>query len=200
MDISAVPQRSARLGLGAIAALVGVLLSLVLFVNPSSGASLVGKDGKVYACYKVKGKAKGTMRLVARRAHCRRGERKATWSVTGPAGQSGAAGQAGSPGAPGPPGEPGLSGEEALETRITELTKEVEVLQAKLAGISALELQNAVAAVADVNALCTQAGTLTTRVNTVAQSIGTIALAGVIPSLLTLTVPTPPTNLPTFTC
>lgn len=197
MDISAVPQRSARLGLGAIAALVGVLLSLVFLVTPSAGASLVGKDGKVYACYKVKGKAKGTMRLVARRAHCRRGERKATWSVAGPAGQAGAAGQAGSPG---PPGEPGPSGEKALETRVTELTEEVEVLQAKLAGISGLELQNAVAAVADVNALCTQAGTLTTRVNTVAQSIGTIALGGLVPSLLTLAVPTPPTDLPTFTC
>jgi hypothetical protein len=140
------------------------------------------------------------MRLVSARAHCRRGERKANWALAGPAGQAGQNGVKGEAGLPGAPGASGLPGEEVLKSQVIELTEEVEVLQAKLSGITGLDLQNAVAAVADVNALCTQAGTLTTRLNTVSQSIGTIALGGVIPALLQLVVPVPPPQLPAFNC
>src|SRR5262245_53107830 len=117
MDISAVPQSRTRLSLAVIGVLAAVAaLSLACLATPAAGAPLVGKDGKLHACYKVRGKAKGTMRLVRPRAHCRRGERKANWSIAGPAGQPGQNGSKGETGAPGAPGESGLPGEAALKS------------------------------------------------------------------------------------
>jgi hypothetical protein len=58
---------AARLGALALA-----LALCLLVAAPASGAPLVGKDGKVYACYLTKGKRKGAVRLVAKRAHCRK--------------------------------------------------------------------------------------------------------------------------------
>lgn len=192
METSAVPQRWTSLGLAVTAALAA--LSLACFATPSSAASLVGRDGTVHACYKVRGKAKGTVRLVAAHARCRRGERKAAWSTAGPAGQTGATGQVG------PQGLSGLPGEAGLKSEVTALTKEVEVLKAKLANVTAAQLEEAVAAVTDVGELCTQTETLTGRANTLGEDLGKIALGGVIPTLLQLTVPTPPLELPAFTC
>lgn len=196
MDIYAVPQRRTRLGLAAIATLAAAL-SVACLATPSSAAPFVGKDGKVHACVKVRGKARGTVRLVSAAARCKRGERKAAWSAAGP---TGAAGQAGAKGDTGAPGPSGLPGEEVLKTQVTELTKEVEVLQAKLSGITALDLQKAVAAAADVEALCGQASVLTTRANEIGTALTKFALGGTIPLLLELVAPKPLTELSAFTC
>ena len=54
--------------LGALALAIALCL---LVAAPASGARLVGKDGKVYACYKTKGKSRGSVRLEIGRASCR---------------------------------------------------------------------------------------------------------------------------------
>jgi hypothetical protein len=192
----------------AVAVLAGALL-FGLAVESSSAAGIVGRDGKVYACYRTKGKAKGTVRLVAKKKKCRKGEKKISWNATGPAG---VAGENGSGGEPGGGGETGATG---LEGRIEKLTDRVETLESKLKGItnaalgevisklqgvSGKQLQDAVAAVADVNALCTQATTLTSQVNSLGTALGGTALTGVIPLGLGLLVPGLPSSLPAFGC
>ena len=99
-------------GLWGLALLLSAALLLAGFAEAAS-ARIVGKDGKVYACYRVKGKPKGAVRLVAKKARCKRGERKLNWGVAGPAGAPGAAGANGAQGQSGPPGPAGVSG---LET------------------------------------------------------------------------------------
>jgi len=201
---------SARLALIAAAALLGIVLLVTGSGESASAAGIVGRDGKVYACYRTKGKAKGTVRLVAKKKKCRKGERKISWNATGPAGESG---QNGSSGEPGAGGEPGAAG---LEGRIEKLTNRVETLEeklkgitntalgeviSKLQGISGNQLQEAVKAVANVNALCAQATTLTTKVNALGSALGNTALGGTIPPLLQLVVPAVTgLPLPAFSC
>jgi hypothetical protein len=143
MKANAVPQGAgkSRLGasLGLVAAVVGLITGLVL-VGPATAASPV-KNGQVRACYKVKGKSKGAMRVVKGK-RCKRGERPLTWSVTGPAGASGAAGSQGSPGSQGVSGvqgNPGAAGSAgsagagtslaSLETKVASLSLEVNALE-----------------------------------------------------------------------
>lgn len=197
-----------RLGLLAAAVLLCLLVSV-----PASGAPLVGKDGKVYACYKTKGKAKGNVRLVAKKGKCRKGERKTSWNVTGP---SGASGENGSGGSPGEGGSTGPAGTAGLEKQISTLSSKVSALEgvlkgitngdltgllAKLQGISPTQLQEAVKSVANVNALtgqvgalCSQASALTGQTNALR---GVLAGAEVLGSLL---FPSLPVALPAFSC
>lgn len=199
-----------RIGVGAIGLLLGAALLLTGLAGSAGAAKVVGKDGKVYACYRVAGKQKGSVRLVAKRMHCRRGERKVRWSVAGPrgpAGQNGANGQAGATGA---------SGAAGLETQVTALTTKVESLEKTLSGvtnesltkalatvngITNAQLQETVASLADVNALCTQATTLTTTVNSLGTAITGLSLNGVLTGLGgILNIPTVPAALPAFAC
>ncbi|HET7445518.1 MAG TPA: hypothetical protein VFJ57_12770 [Solirubrobacterales bacterium] len=210
MDGAGVLQGSQwrRLALIGAVALLGVAVLVTALAQPA-GAGLVGKDGKVYACYRTKGKAKGAVRLVAKKKKCRKGEKRISWNATGPAG---VAGENGSGGEPGGGGEIGATG---LEGRIEKLTNRVETLEeklkgitnatlneviSKLQGVSGKQLQDAVAAVADVNALCAQATTLTNRVNSLGTALGGTALTGVIPLGLALLVPGLPSSLPAFGC
>lgn len=197
------------MGIGAIALLAGAALLLVGLVGSAGAAKLVGKDGKVYACYRVAGKQKGSVRLVAKQMHCRRSERKVQWAVAGPqgpAGQNGPGGQAGGAGSTGAAG---------LETQVTVLTSKVEALESTLNGvtnetltkalatvngITNAQLQETVASIADVNALCTQATALTTQVNTVATALEGTVLGGIIPLGLNLLVPGLPSPLSSFAC
>lgn len=151
MNANAVPQANSgfRLGvsLGLLTAVVGLITGLVL-VGPATAASPV-KNGQIRACYKVKGKAKGAMRVVKGK-RCRRGERPLTWSVAGPTGAPGAAGAQGSAGSQGPqgvPGNPGADGSAGsagsgggaslagLETKVASLSLEVQALEDLLAGV-----------------------------------------------------------------
>jgi len=195
-----------RLALIGVVALLGVAVLVTTLAQPA-GAGLVGKDGKVYACYRTKGKAKGTVRLVAKKKKCRKGEKKISWNATGPAGESG---QNGSGGEPGSPGELGATG---LEGRIEKLTNRVETLEeklkgitnatlneviSKLQGVSGKQLQDAVKAVANVNALCAQATKLTDQTQALGGAFETAKVLGLMG--LSLAVPDLPLALPDFGC
>lgn len=120
-----------------IAALAAVLTLLVCL--PGSAAakrqSFVGHDGKIHACYRVKGKPKGMVRVVRGTRHrCRRGERRMAWSVTASAdGAAGAAGTAGSSGGASSSSSTDLA---ALEGKVGALAFKVEALEGILGGIS----------------------------------------------------------------
>jgi hypothetical protein len=202
--------RLGRLALIALAALLAAVLLITGVGESASAGGIVGRDGKVYACYRTKGKAKGTVRLVAKRKHCRKGEKKIAWNATGPSGENG---QGGGNGEPGSGGEAGATG---LEGRIEKLTDRVETLEeklkgitnttlnevvSKLQGVSGKQLQDAVKAVANVNALCAQATTLTSQVNALGSALDDTALGGTIPPLLQLVVPAVTgLPLPAFSC
>ncbi len=203
-----------RIGAVALALLAAVALCAAVVVGEASGA-IVGKNGRVYACYKTRGKAKGAVRLVPKSAHCKKGTKKISWSVAGPAGESGQGGENGSNGESGSSGESGAAGVKGLEAKVQTLTSKVTSLESvlkgitntdllgmlsKLNGISGTQLQEAVAAVANVKALCTQATVLTERVNTLGSLFGGIELGGTIPALLKLVVPSAPTSLAPFGC
>ncbi|MBS1892025.1 MAG: hypothetical protein JST59_12080 [Actinobacteria bacterium] len=200
-----------------LAVLTLVMLAAVALwaAAPAGAAKLVGKDGKVYACYKAKGKSKGAVRLVPKKAKCKRGEKKISWGSAGPAGTPGQSGENGSNGESGAAGETGAAGVKGLESKVQSLTNKVTALEgilqgitntdllgvvSKLQGISPTQLQEAVAAVANVKALCTQARVLTTRANELGGLFGGIELGGVIPSLLKLVVPAAPAPLQQFGC
>lgn len=202
-----------RLGPVGIALLAAAALCLGGLAESASAARLVGKDGKVYACYRTKGKAKGSVRLVAKRQHCRHREKKISWNVTGAAGESG---QNGSNGESGGNGESGTQGEPGLQSQVTGLTNRVETLEgklkgitntaltgviSKLGGVSAAQLQEAVTSVADVNALCTQATALTKQTNLLGSALGGFSLNSALTLIGgVLNMPTLPTALPAFGC
>jgi hypothetical protein len=198
-------------------AVLALLAAVALWVAPTTAgaAKLVGKDGKVYACYKAKGKSKGAVRLVAKKGKCKRGEKKISWGSKGPAGESGQNGESTNSGESGPAGETGAAGVKGLESKVQALTSKVTSLEgilqgitntdlvgmlAKLQGISPTQLQEAVAAVANVKALCAQANVLTTRANELGDTFGGIKLGGLVPSLLELVVPKAPPSLQQFGC
>jgi len=211
MGVRISAQRLAALALAMFAA-----VALWAAAPDAAGAAkLVGKDGKVYACYKAKGKAKGAVRLVPKKGKCKRGEKKISWGSVGPAGESGQGGENGSSGESGAAGETGTAGVKGLESKVQSLTSKVTALESvlqgitnadllgmlsKLQGISPTQLQEAVAAVANVKALCTQASVLTSRANELGSLFGGIELGGVIPSLLKLVVPSAPASLQPFGC
>jgi len=211
MGVRISAQRLAALALAMFAA-----VALWAAAPDAAGAAkLVGKDGKVYACYKAKGKAKGAVRLVPKKGKCKRGEKKISWGSVGPAGESGQGGENGTSGESGAAGETGTAGVKGLESKVQSLTSKVTALESvlqgitnadllgmlsKLQGISPTQLQEAVAAVANVKALCTQASVLTSRANELGSLFGGIELGGVIPSLLKLVVPSAPASLQPFGC
>ena len=199
-----------KLALLAVSACLCAGLLLAALAESGSAAGLLGKDGRVYACYRTKGKAKGSVRLVAKRKHCRKGEKKISWNATGQAGENG---QGGSNGESGPGAEPGGQGGQGLEGRIEKLTDRVETLEEKLKGIantdltgmlsklngvSATQLQEAVKGVANVNALCAQATKLTDQTQALGGAFETAKVLGLMG--LSLAVPGLPTALPDFGC
>lgn len=97
-------------------------LALLVFAPAASAHKIVGHDGMIHACYKVKGKPRGALRAVRGRAKCHRGERKVAWPIRGSAAQTGAAGAVGSPGAD-------AAAIAALNERIDALSARVEKLE-----------------------------------------------------------------------
>jgi hypothetical protein len=224
MKTKAVPQAgpNRRFGLLSLClplALVGLIS--VVFAGSAIAAPVVAKDGKVSACYRVKGKAKGAMRVVPVNKKCRKGERKLAWSVTGPAGQNGARGPAGdngSNGATGPSGPAGAAAtpnEAALQAKIASLTVKIEGLEgilagvtngeltgtiAKLTGITGLELGETVGALPVVDSLCSQASTLTSQANLLRSVIGGLGLSPALEVIGLLQIPALPAVLTAYTC
>jgi hypothetical protein len=139
-----------------IVSLVGAAILLFALVGTAGAASPVGKDGKIHACYRVKGKPKGGLRIVPQsQKRCKRGERKVAWSastMTGVPGVNGTAGnaggQSGSNGSNGAGGTNGTNGTEvALKNQITDLTLKLEGLEGILNGVTHSGLLGAVDAV-----------------------------------------------------
>jgi hypothetical protein len=125
-----------------VKALASISAAAVLLIatTGTAEAAPLAKDGKVHACYRVKGKPKGAVRIVRnKRSRCRRGERKIAWI------------KAASPGAQGANGQPGASANEAaLRAEIATLRESVEALSARLLAVEGV-----------VEAVCSQVSVLT---------------------------------------
>jgi hypothetical protein len=186
MNVVDLPRLSiARIA--AIAALVSALTVagvLLLGGERAQAAGVVGANGQINGCFKKKGKAKGALRVVPAGKRCKKGEQRIAFNAQGPAGKDGSQGSQGPAGGAGDPG---------LESRITQL-------ESILVGITNGELLGAIAAVADVNALCTQVTSLTSTLNLLNTAVGGIDLGGVIPLGLLLDIPALPAQLPAFSC
>jgi hypothetical protein len=205
-----VNPRSVSLLFLALAALL-----LAGLVETAAARPLIGKDGQIHACYRVKGKPKGALRVVrSARTHCRRGERKVAWTVVGAvgaAGQSGSAGAQGSQGGQGSTGQGGAQG--AVSSTVTEqlcsLSSRVDSLEATLLGIdtdldgvlSTLqdvdsdELKDAVAALPSVESLCTQSEQLAEQVNLLQDVVGGLGLEPALEIIGLLEIPELPDEL-----
>jgi hypothetical protein len=185
-------------------ALLGVLGALLVSA-PASGASLIARDGKIHACYKAKGKDKGTLRVVrSAKVKCPKRWKKVAWYAAGPAGPQGEAGGPGGTGQPGGAGGTGLPGTTAaatvqqLEDKVTELLSKVQSLESVLKGITNAEL---LAAIANTKTLCAQASTFTTQLNKIEDAFGGLSLNTVLTTLGgALNIPVLPGNLPSFSC
>lgn len=208
-----------RRGSTETSATVVFLLALCVFVlftsTPASAAGIVAKDGKIHACYKAKGKGKGTLRVVrSAKAKCPKKWKKASWYASGPAGPQGASGSPGGNGETGTNGSSGLPGTTAtgtavtkgLEDKVTELLTKVQSLETILNGINNTQLKEAIAGIAKtealetaVGSLCTQATALTSKSGELGSALG--ALNTTLDTLITLFTPVPvPTALPPFSC
>ena len=196
------------------------LLALCAFVllgsSPAPAASIVARDGKIHACYKAKGRGKGTLRVVrSAKVRCPKRWKKVSWYASGPAGPQGASGSPGGNGETGTNGSSGLPGAPAtatvvkqLEGKVTELLNKVTSLESILTGINNQQLKEAIAAVADVKALeavvgslCSQSSTLTSQLNSVESALGGLKLNAVLTTLGgLLEVPTLPGPLSSFSC
>jgi len=182
------------------------LCAFVLFTSaPAAAAGIVGKDGKIHACYKAKGRAKGTLRVVRNaKVKCPKKWKKTSWYASGQAGPQGAAGAPGGNGETGTNGGSGLPGTtgtvtvKALEDKVTELLTKVQSLEAILKGINNQQLQEAIAAVPVVGELCSQATALTSKSGELGTALG--GLSTVLDTLTILALPSTPTALAPFSC
>ncbi len=211
-----VGNSGSRLGALALALLAAAAICFAALVTDAGAVKLVGANGQVYACYKAKGKRKGAVHLVTKKGKCHKGEKKISWNSVGPQGKSGESGENGSNGEGGSAGEQGIAGTtQTLEKQVNQLTSKVTSLEgvlkgisnaeltgllAKLQGISPSQLQEAVASVTKVNALCSQTATLTSQADKLGETIGGLKLLNVLPGVeLEKAVPLP-TPLSAFAC
>jgi hypothetical protein len=183
-----------------------VLLGFLAFAATASAASPVAKDGKIHACYKAKGKGKGTMRLVRNgKVRCPKKWRKVAWYAAGQGGSAGQPGAAGANGPQGPQGERGLPGTagnvvvEDLEKQVKELLTKVQSLEAILDGVTNAELLNAIGLAPVVGALCEQTEDLNGQTTALGTTLG--SLNTVLNTLLIGFSPVSvPAALPSFSC
>jgi hypothetical protein len=139
--------------------MIGLAAAAMLLVGPAGTAGAagpIGQDGTIHACYRVKGKPKGGLRVVpSAKKRCKHGERKVTWSVAGSAGQAGAGGQSTGNGQSGAGGQSGANGtnggEAALVSKIAALTLKVESLEGVLDGITHGDLAGVLGTLNGVN-------------------------------------------------
>lgn len=186
--------------------LILALLGLLAFSSTASAASPIAKDGKIYACYKVKGKAKGSLRLAgSSKARCPRKWKKVSWYANvksfGPVpfGPTGPEGKAGPQGKQGEPGTAGNVVVEQLEDKVSELLTRVESLEGILKGVTNAELLNAIGAVPVVGALCEQAEDLTSQTTALGSTLSSLNTV-LSPLLLGFSPVSVPTALPAFSC
>jgi hypothetical protein len=139
--------------------LTAVVALLMGLVGTATAAAPIGQDGTIHACYRVKGKPKGTLRVVpSAKKRCKRGERKVTWNVAGTSGQTGASGQSGTGGQAGAAGQAGQAGtagssgnEVVLQSKIASLSLKLEGLEGILNGVSHSDLLGVLGTLNGVN-------------------------------------------------
>jgi len=172
-------------------------LSSLLFAPAASPHKIVGRDGKIHACYRVKGKPKGALRVVrSRKARCRRGERKVAWAVataTGPAGADGARGAAGEGGT-----QSALT--EKLTEQVDSLSARIDSLESTLAGVTNADLLAAVDSLPAIDSLCQQSEDLTEQMNLLQGVVGGLGLSPGLDALGVLEIPALPKPLEPFSC
>jgi hypothetical protein len=192
MGFSAPLGRAAsfRCAVGLAIGLLAAVLLLTWGGEPASAAPLVGKDGKIHACYKVKGKAKGTLRVVrSAKVRCPRRWKKVAWMAAGSAAAPAENGAAGQPGATGGTGLPGTTPNVAdLEAKVTELQTKVTELLAKVGSLESVLVS-----------VCTQTKSLNEQTKKLGES--TAALNTLLDTLIIAFVPVSvPTALTGFSC
>lgn len=218
-------SRTVRCAFAALLAALTVTLFGAAEADANGKRKPMGKDGKVHACYKVKGKDRGTVRLVRHPRACRklRGWHRLSWGVQGLAGAPGKSGFGvnGLPGLPGPQGVPGPAGEqgpagaqgsagefeqtliETVETQtveIEELTSQVTSLTGQVTGLGG-DLAGVATDLVDlegtVEGACTQLAAVT---GTVDDLIGGVTGISLIGELVTLVIPELPALLGDYEC
>ncbi len=209
--------------LASVALLASAAVLLVGLVPGASARPLVGKDGEIHACYRVKGKPRGTLRVVpGARSHCRRGERRVAWTVAGAVGTAGGSGSSGTQGAQGAQGSAGQGGSQGpvsstLTEQVDSLSSRIDSLEATLTGISHTDLtgmlgtlqgldngqlKDAVGALPAVESLCAQSKQLAEQVNLLQGVIGDLGLEPALEVIGLLEIPPLPAELKdeTFGC
>jgi hypothetical protein len=209
MGPAALQGKAPPIRLATIAAVTMLAVGLMLTSATASAGPLV-KNGRIHACYKAKGKAKGTVRLVrSAKVRCPRGWKKVAWSASGQAGAPGETGSGGENGSTAEPGQGGSKGDPgalttgtkvaSLETKVTELLTKVKSLESILAGVNNQQLKEAIGAVPVVGALCGQTKSLNEQTTALLGSTG--ALNTLLDTLIPLFVPVAvPAALPAFAC
>jgi hypothetical protein len=173
--------------------LLVALVAMLLTSGSALAASPIGKDGKIHACYKAKGKGKGTLRVVrSAKVKCPKKWKKVAWSAAGPAGSQGEGGSPGANGESGSNGSSGLAGSTGAVT-VKQLEDKVAELLTKVKQLEAL--------IPTVAALCSQASALTTQMNSLEDALGGLKLNAVLTTLGgLLEVPALPGSLSSFSC
>lgn len=164
--------------------LILALLGFSAFSATASAAPPVARDGKIYACYKWKGKGKGTVRLVRNgKVRCKRKWKKVSWHAKGAGYGFGVpiAGPAGPQGEQGPPGTAGNVVVEDLEDKVSELLNRVETLEGT------------------VVALCAQTELLNEQTTALGATLGSLNTV-LTPLLIGFSPVSVPTALPSFSC
>ena len=166
--------------------LILALLGFLAFSSTVSAAPPVARDGKIYACYKAKGKGKGTLRLVrSGKLRCPHRWKKVSWHANGlPIGPPPVSGPAGPKGDPGPQGEQGVPGTAgnivvaSLEDKVGELLNRVESLEGVVASLcTQADLLND-----QTSALGTTLGSLNTLLDTLLLGFSPIEVPAALPS------------------
>jgi len=182
-----------------LAFLLIAALALLAFAPAASTHKIVGRDGKIHACYMVKGKPRGALRVVrSRKVRCRRGERKVAWAVAAVSGATGAGGVQGTQGAEGPSGDMALTAK--LTEQVDSLSARVGSLEATLAGVTNADLLAAVDSLPAIDALCEQSEDLTEQVNLLQDAVGGLGLSPGLEALGVLEIPALPEPLEPFSC
>jgi hypothetical protein len=206
MGNSAFSGRAPSIGPAIIAVtLLGVALLLTSATGSATAASLATRDGRIHACYKAKGRGKGTLRVVrSAKARCPRGWKKTAWSASGAPGAAGENGGngVGEPGSAGGNGATGTAGTNAkvssLESQVTELLTKLKSLESVLAGITNTQLKEAIGNVPVVGSLCAEAKKLNEQSNGLGTALS--AVNTILDPLTLLPLPTIPAALPAFQC
>lgn len=210
---SATLERPSVLRLAVAAAGAATLAALLLGPAGAEAAPQrpFTESGVVHVCFKVRGKARGAMRIVPHPRRCKRmrGWRRTAWTALGfpgPNGAPGLPGQRGATGEEGPEGDRGPQGaagaiEESLIETIDNQAAEIATLTSQVTSLSSevTSLGGEVDALGEtVESACTQVSLLTDQSDELLGGIEGLSISGVVGALLE--IPPLPATLGEFEC